>query len=320
MSRPDELQHLPIDDVMDEVVEAVDEHGSLVLQAPAGAGKTTRVPPALLDAGLAEGRILVLEPRRVAARATARRIAKERGVRLGGEVGYQVRFDRRIGDETELAIITEGILTRRLQSDPFLEGVGAVVLDEFHERSIHTDLAVAFLRELRQVRDDFKLVVMSATISTGPIAEFLDAPVIESEGRTYPVDIEYLDKPSDDPIEVQASRAIGRILDDADDDGDILVFMPGAGSIHRTIEAVEPRAEREGIEVLPLYGALGAEQQDRAIESGLGRKIIVSTNIAETSLTIEGVTSVVDSGLVKQLEMSPQSGLDRLEKTHISIA
>ncbi len=316
-----ELTHLPIDDVLPDVVDALRSHHSLVLQAPAGAGKTTRVPPAVLDAGLAgDGRILVLEPRRVAARATARRIAYERGVRLGGEVGYQVRFDRKMTESTRLAIITEGILTRRLQADPFLEGVGAVILDEFHERSIHTDLAVAFLRELQQVRDDLKVVVMSATITTGPIADYLGCPIIESEGRTFPVDIDYLDKPSDDPIEVQASRAVSRILDDPQDDGDILVFMPGAGTIERTIEAVEPAAKRHGVEVLPLYGALPPEKQDRAIESGGGRKIIVSTNIAETSLTIEGVTSVVDSGLVKQLRMAPQSGLDKLEKTHVSLA
>lgn len=316
-----QLTHLPIDDVIPDIVDSLSTHNSLVLQAPAGAGKTTRVPPAVLDAGLAgDGRILVLEPRRVAARATAKRIAYERGVSLGGEVGYQVRFDRRMSDETKLAIITEGILTRRLQSDPFLEGVGAVILDEFHERSIHTDLAVAFLRELQQVRDDLKVIVMSATITTGPIADYLDCPIIESEGRTYPVDIDYLDKPSDDPIETQAARAVSKILGDEEDDGDILVFMPGAGSIHRTIDAVEPTARRHGVEVLPLYGALSPDKQDRAIESGGGRKIIVSTNIAETSLTIEGVTAVVDSGLVKQLRMSPQSGLDKLEKTHVSLA
>jgi ATP-dependent helicase HrpB len=315
------LTHLPIDDVIPDIVDAVQTNNSLVLQAPAGAGKTTRVPPAVLDAGLAgDGQILVLEPRRVAARATAKRIAYERGVSLGSEVGYQVRFDRRMSDETRLAIITEGILTRRLQSDPFLEGVGAVILDEFHERSIHTDLAVAFLREVQQVRDDLKVIVMSATITTGPIADYLDCPIIESEGRTFPVDIEYLDKPSDDRIETQTARAVSRILGEPEDDGDILVFMPGAGSIHRTIEAVKPEARRRDVEVLPLYGALPPQQQDRAIESGGGRKIIVSTNIAETSLTIEGVTSVVDSGLVKQLRMSPQSGLDKLEKTHISLA
>jgi ATP-dependent helicase HrpB len=321
-----DLAHLPIDDVIPDIVDALKTNSSLVLQAPAGAGKTTRVPPAVLDAGLAgsssaeHGRILVLEPRRVAARATAKRIAYERGCRLGDEVGYQVRFDRRMSDKTRLAIITEGILTRRLQSDPFLEGVGAVILDEFHERSIHTDLAVAFLRELQQVRDDLKVIVMSATITTGPIADYLDCPIIESDGRTFPVNIEYLDKSSDDRIEAQAARAVSRILGEKDDDGDILVFMPGAGSIHRTIEAVKPQASQKNVEVLPLYGALGHQQQDRAIESGGGRKIIVSTNIAETSLTIEGVTSVVDSGLVKQLRMAPQSGLDKLEKTHVSLA
>ncbi len=320
---------LPIDEVLPDLVDALATDQGVVLVAPTGAGKTTQVPQAILDAdrridgGLVgdDERILVLEPRRVAARATARRIAHERGVEVGSEVGYQVRFDRRISEETRIAIITEGILTRRLQDDPLLEGVGAVVLDEFHERSIHSDLSIAFLKELLEVRPELRVCVMSATITAGPIAEYLDVPSVESEGRTYPVDIEYLDAPSDDDIEKQAARAVRRALDDPDDDGgDILVFMPGAGAIHRTIEVLESMSVTDGLEVVPLYGALSPEKQDRAIESSERRKIIVATNIAETSLTIEGVTTVVDSGLHKQLEMSPTSGLDRLERTHVSLA
>ncbi|MGM0555386.1 MAG: ATP-dependent helicase HrpB [Myxococcota bacterium] len=315
------LTHLPIDDVMDDVVGALRDNPSLVLQAPAGAGKTTRVPPALLDAGLAgDGRILVLEPRRVAARATAKRIAYERGVSVGGEVGYQVRFDNRISDQTRLAIITEGILTRRLQSDPFLDGVSIVVLDEFHERSVHTDLAIAFLKEVQEVRDDLKIVVMSATIATKSIADYLDCPVVESEGRTYPVDIEYLDQPPGDDLEVEAARAVRRLIEDPEDDGDVLVFMPGAGSIHRTIDALGGVERDHDVEVLPLYGALSPQKQDRAIEPAERQRVIVSTNIAETSLTIEGVTGVVDAGKVKQMEMAPASGLDKLETKHVSMA
>lgn len=319
---------LPIDEVLPELVEALEIEGGAVLVAPTGAGKTTQVPQAILDAGLVESdqRILVLEPRRVAARATARRIAEERGVEVGGEVGYQVRFDRRIGDDTRIAIITEGILTRRLQDDPLLEGVGAVVLDEFHERSIHSDLSIAFLKELMEVRDDLRTCVMSATITAGPIADYLGVPSVESEGRTYPVEIEYLGEPAGPErgradIEKRAARAVRKAVGDPEDDGgDILVFMPGAGTIHRTIEILESMEELDEFEIVPLYGALAPEKQDAAIESGNRRKVIVSTNIAETSLTIEGVTTVVDSGLVKQLRMAPESGLDRLERKHVSLA
>lgn len=313
---------LPIDPLLPEVVETLREHSGVVIEAPPGAGKSTRVPPAILDAGLAgQGQIIMLEPRRVAARATARRIASERGVRLGGEVGYQVRFDRKMSAETRLAVITEGILTRRLQSDPFLEGVGVVILDEFHERSIHTDLAIAFLKEVRQVRDDFKIVVMSATLEAGPIAEYLQIPTLRSEGRTFDVAVDYLDKPVEDRIEYEASRAIRRFVDSDDDDGgDILVFMPGRGEIHGCLDALEAWAKDRDIELLPLYSALPAKEQDRALASGGRRKIIAATNIAETSLTIEGVTLVVDSGKVRQMRMSPASGLDNLELRHISMA
>jgi ATP-dependent helicase HrpB len=314
---------LPIDEVLPDLVEDLERDGAAVLVAETGAGKTTQVPQAILDAGLIDPdeTVLVLEPRRVAARATARRIAQERGADLGGEVGYQVRFDRRIRDDTRIAIVTEGILTARLQSDPFLEGVGAVVLDEFHERSVHADLAIAFLKEVRTIRTDMKVCVMSATIDPQPVSEFLDAPVIEAEGRTYPVDIRYQDAPSEDDLAIQAARGVRRAIQDPEDDGgDILVFMPGRRTIEETVEILETMDVCQGIEIHALYGALPPEKQDAAIEPSDGRKIIVATNIAETSLTIEGVTTVVDSGKFKQMRMSPASGLDRLETAHVSHA
>ena len=317
-----ELSALPIDPLLPEVVEAVREHRGVVIEAPAGAGKSTRVPPALLDARLAgDDQIIMLEPRRVAARATARRIAYERGAEVGGEVGYQVRFDRRVSNKTKLAVITEGILTRRLQSDPFLEGVGVVILDEFHERSIHTDLAIAFLREVQEVREDLKIVVMSATLDAKPIADYLDIPALRSEGRTFPVDIEYLDKPPEDRIEYEAARMVRRFVgSERDDGGDILIFMPGRGEIHRCLDSLKEWGKDEGIELLPLYSGLSHKEQDRALETGGPRKVIAATNIAETSLTIEGVTVVIDSGKVRQMRMSPASGLDNLELRHVSMA
>ena len=313
---------LPIAPLLPEVVEILGEHSGLVIEAPPGAGKSTRVPPAILDAGIAgDDRIVMLEPRRVAARATARRIAAERKADLGGEIGYQVRFDRRISDETKLSVITEGILTRRLQGDPFVEGVGVVILDEFHERSRHTDLAIAFLKEVQEVRDDLKIVVMSATLEAEPIADYLDVPSVKSEGRTYPVDVEYLDKPPEDRIEYEAARAVRRYVgSERDDGGDILIFLPGRGEIHRCLEALEDWASGRDLELLPLYGALSASEQDRALRSGGPRKVIASTNIAETSVTIEGVTLVVDSGKVRQMRMSEASGLDNLETVHVSLA
>ncbi|MFU8803909.1 MAG: ATP-dependent helicase HrpB, partial [Bradymonadaceae bacterium] len=316
------LLNLPIAEVLPEIVTILGSRSAVVIEAPPGAGKSTRVPPALLDAGLAaDGQILVLEPRRVAARSIARRIASERNVSLGAEVGYQVRFDNRTGPQTRLAVITEGILTRRLQSDPLLDGVSVVILDEFHERSIHTDLALAFLKEIMTVRDDLKVVVMSATLEADPVATYLGCPVVRSEGRTYPIEIDYLAAPIEDRLEVEISRAVRRVVEGTDDDGgDVLVFLPGAGEIHRAQSAISSWAGELDIEVLPLYSALPPEAQDKALDMGRRRKVILSTNIAETSLTIEGVTTVIDSGLVRQMVFSPSSGLDNLELGHVSLA
>ncbi|HZN34291.1 MAG TPA: ATP-dependent helicase HrpB [Pirellulaceae bacterium] len=315
------LSPLPIDDILGDVTARLRAAPSLVLCAPPGAGKTTRVPPALLAAGLAEaGRILVLQPRRVAARATAARIAAERSWRLGEEVGYQVRFESRVGPGTKIAIITEGILLRRLLDDPFLQGVGAVVFDEFHERSLASDLALAMVRQVQQtVRPELRIVVMSATLAAEPIAEYLGGcPIVESQGRIHPVEVRYLPHLSRQPLVELVAEGVASVLDQSP--GDVLVFLPGVGEIRRCAERLAPLAERRDLRLLQLYGDLPAEQQDAVLQPSNRRKIILSTNVAETSLTIEGVTAVVDSGLARQLRFDERTGLDHLELAPISQA
>ena len=264
---------------------------SLVLVAEPGAGKTTRVPPALLRGGVLSAdnpAVVVLQPRRVAARAVASRIADENGWPLGGTVGYHVRFDRRIGPDTVLRVVTEGILTRQLLDDPFLDGVGAVVLDEFHERSLYTDVAIALLREVQQtVRPDLAIVVMSATLEAGPVAAYLGGcPVVRVPGRTYPVTISY------EPDEGASLAArVAAAIERSPDDGDVLAFLPGAEEIRRCGAALDGVASKRNWSVLPLYGALSPAEQNAALRpSGLGRRrVVLATNIAETSLTIDGV-------------------------------
>lgn len=315
---------LPIDARLDEIVAQLRETRCLVLVAPPGAGKTTRVPVAIVEAGLLPKEhpaLVLLQPRRVAARASAERIAEENGWSLGGEVGYQIRFERRIGLETRIRVATEGILNRQLVSDPFLGGIGAVVLDEFHERSLHTDLALSLLREIREtVRDDLILVVMSATLDAEPVARFLGGcPIVRVEGRTYPVAIEY--RPTEKPSSPEAvGAALDDVLDTEGKPGDILVFLPGAEEIRRASARMAARAERDGLLVLPLHGSLPAEDQARPLRPSDRRKIILATNIAETSLTIDGVTTVVDSGLARFASFDPRKGLDRLELGRISRA
>jgi ATP-dependent helicase HrpB len=309
---------LPIDEVLPQLVASLRRSPNLVLIAPPGAGKTTRVPSALLDHGLIgpKERILMLEPRRLAARLSATRIAEERGAKLGGEVGYQIRFEDRTSAATRIAIVTEGILTRRIQTDPMLEGVGAVILDEFHERSVHADLALAFLREVQEVRPELKIVVMSATLDPGPVQAFLgDCPVIESEGRAYPVELFYLERPDDRfPVELLVS-GVRRALRESKT-GHVLAFLPGAGEIRRAKEQLDPLVE--GVDVTMLYGELDSRDQDRALAESSRRKVILSTNIAETSLTIRGVETVVDLGLHKLARHDPARGVDALEMVRIS--
>jgi ATP-dependent helicase HrpB len=300
---------LPIDPVLPEVVATLarpDGPPAVVLHAPTGAGKTTRVPPALLDA--VDGLILVVEPRRVAARAAAARMAAERGESVGQTVGYQVRLERKRSAATRILVVTTGILLRRMVSDPFLEGVGAIVLDEVHERSLDADLALSIARHLqREVRDDLVLVAMSATADTERLARFLDAPLVRSEGRTYPVDIRYLQTRTDDTTEALAARGARGLLDETG--GDVLVFLPGVREIGRTAERL---GDLPGVDVLPLHGRLPAAEQDRALRPGDRPRIVLATNVAETSVTLPSVRAVVDAGLVRQLTFDARRGLDRL--------
>lgn len=321
------MQPLPIDDHLDQIVRSLQTRRSLVIVAPPGAGKTTRVPPAVLQAGLLDPThpaLVMLQPRRVAARASAARIAEEQGWELGHQVGYHVRFDRKLHRNTRLRVLTEGILTRQLVDDPSLPGIGCVVLDEFHERSLHTDIAIALLREIQQsLRPDLMLIVMSATLQAEPVAKFLgDCPILRTQGRIFPVRIEH-------ELTLQAGldtwnlpQRIAHILEQSihQQPGDALVFLPGADEIRRTATAMQRLADRHNLLVLPLHGTLSAEEQTRALRPARQRKIVLATNIAETSLTIDGVRLVIDSGLARVPRYDPDRGLDRLELKRISKA
>ena len=297
------------------------ERPNLVLVAEPGAGKTTRVPRALLDAGFArEGEILVLQPRRIATRMAARRVAEELGEEVGASIGYVVRFENVGSARTRVRFVTEGILTRRLVDDPELRKVSVVILDEFHERHLHADLGLALLRKLqRERRPELRIVVMSATLAAEPLARFLDAPIVEVAGRPYPVELQYASKDSDAYIEQRVAQALRGLLSSGLD-GDVLTFLPGAGEIRRAQEACESVARDAGMEIVLLHGDLPAREQDRAVERGQRRKLILSTNVAETSLTIEGVRAVIDSGLARVAGHSPFSGLPTLGTAPISRA
>lgn len=317
---------LPVDEVLPRIVDALRSDGAVVLKAPPGAGKTTRVPPAMLKAGFAElsnkrpGQIVLLQPRRVAARAAAARIAEEQGSEVGDEIGYQVRFERRTSQRTRLLVCTEGVFLRRLQDDPLLEDVAAVVFDEFHERSLDSDLTLAMVRRVRaEVRPDLRLVVMSATLEAAPIARYLgDCPTIESLGRTYPIDIEYLRFSPSAPIERLAADGVLEILPRTK--GHVLVFLPGVGEIRRTQELLESPAAEHDFALMPLYGDMSLEEQERVLRPSQRRKVILATNVAETSLTIDGVTAVVDSGWARMNRLDSHLGLNRLELSRISRA
>ncbi len=293
-----------------------------MLEAPPGAGKTTRVPPALLSAGLGGGgEILVAEPRRLAARLAALRVAFELGERPGETVGYSVRFEDVGGPKTRIRYVTLGVLLRRLLGDAELRGVGTVVLDEFHERQLDADLALVLLERLRQrARPDLCLLVMSATLEAGPVAALLgDCPRIRSEGRLFPVRIDHAERPDERPLEKQVVSGVRGLLAEAPP-GDLLVFLPGAAEIRRATDALGALASERGLLLLPLHGDLPLEQQARAVEPGPRPKLILSTNVAESSVTIDGVVGVVDSGLVRLAGHSPWTGLPTLAVAKISRA
>jgi len=318
------LSPLPIDGQLPAIVESLRKQSNLVLVAEPGAGKTTRVPRALLDAGFAErGEILVLQPRRIATRMAARRVAEELGEEVGGRIGYQVRFEHVGSARTRVRFITEGILTRLFVSDPRLRKVQAVVLDEFHERHLHADVGLALLRKLQAARPELRIVVMSATLAAEPLAQFLAAPVMYVSGRPYPVQIEYAVKPSEAPLEQRVASALRGVLSGSSEfarAGDVLVFLPGAAEIRRTQDACQAIARAAGMEIALLHGDLPPREQDRAIQKSAHRKLILSTNVAETSLTIEGVRVVIDSGLARVAGHSPFSGLPTLTTQPISRA
>ena len=297
---------LPIDDRLPEIREALVTSGACVIVAPPGSGKTTRVAPFLVE----DGPVILLQPRRVAARTLARRIAQENAWTIGDEIGWQVRFENRTGPRTRLVVATEGILTARMMRDPFLEAFKTVILDEFHERSLHTDLALAMVRQAREVRADLRIVVMSATLDPGPVSAFLGgAPVLNVPGRVHPITIEHRDEES-------LPSLVDEILGSST--GHLLIFLPGAREIQDTQAILLPRVGTRA-QVFPLHGALSLSDQDRVLAVDERRKIILATNIAETSLTIDGVTDVIDTGTHKVARYDDTRGLDRLELERISM-
>lgn len=305
---------LPIDPLLPRVVETVRAHPITLLQAEPGAGKTTRVPPALLDAGFRK--VIVLEPRRMAARMAARRVSLERSEPPGETVGYQVRFEQQGSARTRLWFVTEGVLTRRLREDRTLAGVDLVILDEFHERHLDADAALALLRAVQKQRKDLRLVLMSATLNTEEVSRRLNnAPVVTVPGRQFPVDVRYTPA-SAEPLEQQVAAAVGRCLKESD--GHILVFLPGAAEIRRGMEACAGVARNSDAAICALHGDLPPEEQDRVVAPSVRRKVILSTNVAESSVTIEGVRAVIDSGVARVASWSPWSGLAQLRIERIS--
>ncbi len=311
---------LPIDEVLPALRDVLRRVGRAVLVAPPGAGKTTRVPLALVGEPWCTGKVLMLEPRRLAARAAAHHMARLLGEPVGGTVGYRVHLESRVSARTRIEVVTEGVLTRMLRDDATLDGVAAVLFDEFHERSLHADLGLALtLHAAALVRDDLRIVVMSATLDAAPVAALLgDAPVIESHGRLFPVTTEYRAPRDGQRADAAAAAAVRSAL--ADTTGDILVFLPGQGEISRAAALLDGVAE--GVDVIPLYGAMPLDAQDRAIQPSISgrRKVVLATSIAETSLTIEGVRVVIDSGLARVPRFEPRSGMTRLATTRVSRA
>src|SRR5215467_530769 len=316
---------LPIDAALPELTAALRASNAAVLVAPPGAGKTTRVPLVLAGQPWAQAsgssrRILVLEPRRLAARAAAARMAHNLGEAVGETVGLRVRFGSKISRKTRIEIVTEGIFTRMIVDDPMLAGVAAVLFDEFHERSLDADLGLALARDAQQgLREDLKILVMSATIDGARVGTLLGgAPVIESQGRIFPVETRYVGRDAR-PIEPQLADTIARAI--RTERGSVLAFLPGAAEIRRTQNLLESRADAAA-DIVPLYGALGGDEQTRAIEPARpgSRKIVLATSIAETSITIEGVRVVIDSGLARVPRYEPDVGVTRLDTVRVSRA
>ncbi|HEX3866868.1 MAG TPA: ATP-dependent helicase HrpB [Gemmatimonadaceae bacterium] len=316
------MARLPVDLILPEIVRALESHRSLVIQAPPGAGKTTRVPPALLGANWLDRRIvLMLEPRRLATRSAASFMAAMRGESVGGTVGYRMRGESRVGPKTRIEVVTEGVLVRRIQRDPTLDDVGAILFDEFHERNLDADVSLALaLRTRALVRDDLRLIAMSATLDGEAVARILGgARIVTSVGRAFPVDTRYITPRADARLEATVGAAVKTAL--RTDSGDVLVFLPGGAEIRRAAALLGAMA-LDGVVVLPLLGALSHDEQDRALrpDPHARRKIVLATSIAETSLTIDGVGVVIDSGLARLPRFSPRTGMTRLDTIRVSLA
>ena len=313
---------LPIDALLPDLSNALRCSAALVVEAPPGAGKTTRIPWALLEGGWADtGEILVAEPRRLAARLAAHRVAEEHGHPLGQRVGYTVRFEDRTSAHTRIRYVTYGVLVRWLSDGPRLSDVAVVVLDEHHERSLDADVALALLRRLQlEQRPELRLLAMSATLQTDALTRYLgDCPCLRSTGRCFPVSIEHEPRPDDRPLEKRVVSAAKRVLREGPD-GDLLVFLPGAREITRARDVLEPLRQTAELDVLPLHGDLPLEQQAQAVRPGTRRRIVLSTNVAESSITVDGVTAVIDSGLARTVTHSPWNGLPRMQTAKVSQA
>ncbi|MBF0545760.1 MAG: DEAD/DEAH box helicase [Candidatus Riflebacteria bacterium] len=314
---------LPITPSLGKIREILSSNSSLVLTASPGAGKTTLIPLALLEAPWTQGKkIVMLEPRRIATKAAAHRMASILESRVGDVVGYQIRFEKRSGPQTRLEILTEGLLMRRLQSDPYLEDTACVIFDEFHERNLHSEIGLAQIKELQQtVREDIKIVVMSATFDPVPVSRYLcNCPIFEVSSPPHPLEIMWFPSPAFSEIPEEIAKTILNIVVHDKSDGDILAFLPGEGEIFRTISLLSNRPETAGFLILPLFGSLPLERQEEAMSRQSRRKIVVATNVAETSVTIEGVNKVVDSGWCRRMYFDRNTGLEKLENKRISRA
>lgn len=318
------MDSLPISDVIPDIVSHLSQSGAVIVVAEPGAGKTTRVPPALLklasDSSQKGQQIILLQPRRIAARAAAFRISYEMQTRLGEEVGFQVRHESRCSNNTRILVCTEGIFLRKLQEDPTLSQVSIVIFDEFHERNLDSDLCLALVRQVqKEIRPELKIVVMSATLEAMSVSKYLDdCPVVKSSGRNFPVDIQYLSHEEDFFIENKVAKAVKNSIESSE--GHVLAFLPGVREIKRSEELLESFAKENDLLLMPLYGEMPLEEQNLVLQETQKRKIILATNVAETSLTINGVTCVVDSGLARVNRLDPRLGLNSLQLEHISKA